>query len=80
MTDEHDEHERATHTIPLDTDDGEQVVLGQEAVGRPRLAGGGEFADAHGPRDPADVAHEQAELDADATTPPADDPLPPEPG
>jgi len=65
--------ERAVRSVPLDTEDGGQVVIEQENVGRQRMVGGGEFADPHAPITPEEADRRQRELDAStaptATTP-----------
>jgi hypothetical protein len=68
------DEDRAVHTIPLDTEDGQQVVIAQEAQGSQAIVGGGEFPDEHEPRRPEDAAREQARLDAVAPVPPEDEP------
>jgi hypothetical protein len=46
-----EDDDKRTHSVPLDTDDGE-VVIGQENVGAGVEAGGGEFPDKHTPAQP----------------------------
>jgi len=58
--------ERAVSSIPLETEDGETVVIAQQNVGPGQQVGAGEFkrdeeASSHKP--PEQAAHEQDQLD-----------------
>jgi hypothetical protein len=65
MTNE-DEDERAVRSIPLDTEDGGQVVIEQQNVGPGNQVGGGEFKNAARKKDPRTAAEEQSRLERDA--------------
>jgi hypothetical protein len=58
--------ERSVRSIPLDTDDGRQVVIEQQNVGSANQVGGGEFKNATGRKSPAEAEAEQEELEAEA--------------
>lgn len=55
--------ERAVSTVPLDTEDGGQVVITQQNMGPDNQVGGGEFKDQEGSPTPDDAAEEQARLE-----------------
>ena len=60
-------------TLPLETEDGDEVVIQQQNVGPGNQVGAGEFKRSENTaveRDPADAAAEQARLEAEA---PVDD-------
>src|SRR4051812_32499089 len=60
------EDEKAVRSIPLDTDDGRQVVIEQQNMGGARQVGGGEFKNVDGKRSPAEAAADQAKLEREA--------------
>jgi hypothetical protein len=74
MSDSQPNDDRAVQSIPLDTEDGGQVVITQEAQGRQAIVGDGEFADPHEPRTPEQAARDQEALEQEAPTPPQDPP------
>jgi hypothetical protein len=56
-------------TVPLETDDGDEVVIQQQNVGPGNQVGAGEFKrseDTADQRDPSEAATEQERLDAEA--------------
>ena len=56
-------------TVPLTTEDGDEVVIQQQNVGPGNQVGAGEFKrseDTAVQRDPAEAAHEQEQLEAEA--------------
>jgi hypothetical protein len=56
-------------TVPLTTEDGEEVVIQQQNVGPGNQVGAGEFKrsqDTAVQRDPAEAAQQQQELEAEA--------------
>jgi hypothetical protein len=56
-------------TVPLETEDGDEVVIQQQNVGPGNQVGAGEFKrseDTADQRDPSDAATEQERLDAEA--------------
>jgi hypothetical protein len=56
-------------TVPLETDDGDQVVIQQQNVGPGNQIGAGEFKrsdETAVQRDPAEAAEEQERLEAEA--------------
>ena len=56
-------------TVPLETDDGDTVVIQQQNVGPGNQVGAGEFKRSEETavqRDPAQAAHEQEQLEAQA--------------
>ena len=62
-------------TVPLDTEDGEQVVIQQQNVGPRNQVGAGEFKrsqDTAVQRDPAQAAEEQEQLEQEAPIADAD--------
>ena len=59
------EDDKAVTSTPLDTEDGEQVVISQQNVGPRNQLGGGEFKNAVG-RTVDEAAEEQDELEAEA--------------
>jgi len=70
--DRHDERpDPRVSTVPLDTEDGEQVVIQQQNVGPGNQVGAGEFKrsdETAVQRDPSDAAEEQERLEAQAPT------------
>ena len=56
----------SVQSVPLDTEDGGQVVIEQQNMGGDRQVGGGEFKDAQREKSPEQAAAEQDELEADA--------------
>lgn len=56
----------SVQSVPLDTEDGGQVVIEQQNMGGDRQVGGGEFKDGERAKTPDEAAEEQAELEADA--------------
>jgi hypothetical protein len=69
---EHRERERPdprVSTVPLETEDGEEVVIQQQNVGPRNQVGAGEFKRSEETavqRDPGQAAHEQERLEAQA--------------
>jgi hypothetical protein len=61
-----EQDERAVQSIPLDTEDGGQVVIEQQNVGPDNQVGGGEFKNVEHGRTPGQAASEQAELESEA--------------
>jgi hypothetical protein len=56
-------------TVPLTTEDGDEVVISQQNVGPGNVVGAGEFkrpGEASVDKDPATAAEEQDELEAEA--------------
>jgi len=56
-------------TVPLETEDGDEVVIQQQNVGPGNQVGAGEFKRSHDTadqRDPSEAAREQERLDAEA--------------
>ncbi|MGD9999110.1 MAG: hypothetical protein AB7L17_09235 [Ilumatobacteraceae bacterium] len=58
--------ERAVRSIPLDTEDGGQVVIEQENVGPGNQVGGGEFKNVNRGRSPQEAESDQEELEDEA--------------
>jgi hypothetical protein len=59
-------------TVPLDTEDGEQVVIQQQNVGPGNQVGAGEFktsAETADQKDPGVAAEQQRQLDEEAPAP-----------
>jgi hypothetical protein len=65
MSDDTDD-EQAVSSIPLDTEDGGQVVIEQQNVGPDNQVGGGEFKNVDHGKTPGQAASEQRELEEDA--------------
>jgi hypothetical protein len=61
-----DDDEIAVRSIPLDTEDGGQVVIEQQNVGPANQVGGGEFKRGSYHKSPEQAAAEQARLERDA--------------
>jgi hypothetical protein len=57
-----DERDPSVCTVPLETEDGQQVVICQENVGPGNQVGRGEFKSARKGKTPGEAAAEQAEL------------------
>jgi len=55
--------EKAVTSIPLDTEDGGQVVIEQQNVGPRNQVGGGEFKHGRRRKSPEEAAAEQEELE-----------------
>jgi hypothetical protein len=67
MSDKRSEDEEiAVRSIPLDTEDGGQVVIEQQNVGPANQVGGGEFKRGSYHKTPEQAADEQAALERDA--------------
>ena len=68
--DRHDEPpDPRVSTVPLETEDGDQVVIQQQNVGPGNQVGAGEFkrsGETAVQRDPAEAAEEQAQLESEA--------------
>jgi hypothetical protein len=74
----HERPDPRASTVPLETEDGQEVVIQQQNVGPGNQVGAGEFKrsqDTAVQRDPADAAAEQEQLEAEA---PIDDEQPPD--
>ena len=54
VRDQPKDEDEAVETVPLDLDDGDDVVIKQENVGRENMRGGGEWPDPDTP--PSDAA------------------------
>jgi hypothetical protein len=65
------DHDPRVSSIPLDGEDGEQIVIEQQNVGPKNQVGGGEFKNATGQKSPDQAAAEQDELQTEA---PIDEP------
>jgi hypothetical protein len=65
MSNEADD-EKAVSSIPLDTEDGGQVVIEQQNVGPDNQVGGGEFKNVDSGKTPGEAASEQGELEEEA--------------
>jgi len=59
------EDDKAVSSIPLDTEDGRQVVIEQQNMGGRNQVGGGEFKNGPRHRTPEEAAAEQQELERD---------------
>jgi hypothetical protein len=57
----------SVQSVPLDTEDGEQVVIEQQNVGPGSQVGGGEFKNTDDQKTPEEAAVEQEQLDVDRT-------------
>ena len=57
----------SVRSVPLDTEDGDQVVIEQQNVGPGSQVGGGEFKNTDDQKSPDEAAVEQEQLDADRT-------------
>jgi hypothetical protein len=66
-----DRHDPEVSSIPLDTDDGRQVVIVQQNTGPGNQVGGGEFKNTRG-RSVEDAAAQQEELDEEVDEAAAD--------
>jgi hypothetical protein len=55
-------------SVPLETEDGDEVVICQENVGADNMVGGGEWKDAELGRSVEDAAAEQLEREREAPT------------
>lgn len=62
-----EETDRDTETIPLETEDGEMVVIHQQNSGPGNQVGGGEYKNSSG-RTVDEAAAEQSELEDEAPT------------
>jgi hypothetical protein len=60
------EDDRAVSTIPLDTEDGETVVISQQNVGPANQVGGGEYKNVNHHKSPDEAADEQSRLQDNA--------------
>lgn len=68
-TDRHDDPDPRVSSVPLPTEDGEEVVIAQQNVGPGNRVGAGEFkrpGEASDHKDPATAAEEQEQLDSEA--------------
>jgi len=54
MRDQPQDEDKSVETVPLDLDEGEDVVIQQENVGKDNMRGGGEWPDPDAP--PSDAA------------------------
>jgi hypothetical protein len=54
MRDQPQDEDKSVETVPLDLDEGEDVVIQQENVGEDNMRGGGEWPDPDAP--PSDAA------------------------
>ena len=54
MPDQPQDEDKSVETVPLDLDEGEDVVIQQENVGEDNMRGGGEWPDPDAP--PSDAA------------------------
>ncbi len=54
MRDQPQDEDKSVETVPLDLDEGEDVVIKQENVGEDNMRGGGEWPDPDAP--PSDAA------------------------
>jgi hypothetical protein len=57
----------SVQSVPLDTEDGDQVVIEQQNVGPGSQVGGGEFKNTDDQKSPEQAAAEQEQLDLDRT-------------
>jgi hypothetical protein len=57
----------SVRSVPLDTEDGDSVVIEQQNVGPGSQVGGGEFKNTDEQKSPEEAAVEQEQLDADRT-------------
>jgi len=60
------EDDKAVTSIPLDTEDGRQVVIEQQNVGPRNQVGGGEFKNGPRHRTPEEAAAEQEQLERES--------------
>jgi hypothetical protein len=66
MSDSVNDDERAVSSIPLDGEDGEQIVIQQQNVGADNQVGGGEFKNVTHGRTPDEADAEQDALQREA--------------